>query len=220
MQDPLEAAHMSSYHPDVQKQEGGSPATFKTIFAPFVDMKTGIKVVDAMTRLPVSITPDTTLQDCAHLMKEQHVGSLLVKKGESLIGILTERDIVRKAVASGLDITKTPAKDVMVEEVVTVPPGADIFEAIHLMKDHDIRHLPVADGKKLVGFITIKDILKIQPQLFENLVDKMRIAEEDRKMTQVGKPREGICQSCGNFDEDLKLVKSQMMCEVCRGDSK
>ncbi|MBI4448613.1 CBS domain-containing protein [Candidatus Woesearchaeota archaeon] len=183
-------------------------------------MKTGIKVVDAMTRLPISVAPGTTLQDCAHLMKEKKVGSLLVKEGDSLVGILTERDVVRKAVASGLDAAKTPAKDVMVEEVITTPPNADIFEAIHLMKDHDIRHLPVADGKKLVGFITIKDILKIQPQLFENLVDKMRIAEEERKMVQVGKPREGICQTCGNFDEDLKLVNGQQMCEVCREDAK
>ncbi|MEK6874175.1 MAG: CBS domain-containing protein [Nanoarchaeota archaeon] len=182
-------------------------------------MKTGIKVCDAMTRLPVSVKPQTSLQECAQLMREKKVGSLLIKKDHELLGILTERDIVRKAVAGNLDSNNTCATEVMVEEVITIRPDLDIFDAINLMKDHDIRHLPVADGKKLVGFITIKDILKIQPQLFENLVDKMRIAEEESKMINIQKPREGICQACGNYDDDLILAKGQHICGTCREEN-
>ena len=127
---------------------------------------------------------------------------------------------MRKAIAEGLDPKKSVAKDVMVQEIITIKPGVDIFEAVHVMKDHDIRHLPVIEGKKLIGLLTIKDILKIQPQLFEIFVDKITIAEEESKLTHILKPREGICQACGNYDDELMPLQGQLMCELCREASK
>lgn len=144
-------------------------------------MKTGYTVGDCMTQHPVYVTPDTTLAECALIMKNKQVGSLLVKEDEELKGILTERDIVRKAVTINTSPGDMKASDVMVQDVITITPEKDIFDALYEMKDYDIRHLPVKKEKALVGFITVKDILKLQPHLFEILTEKIRLREEERK---------------------------------------
>lgn len=138
-------------------------------------LQTGYCVLDAMTTKPVVVTPHTSLQDAARKMRDADVGSLLVKEGEELLGIVTEWDFVHRAVVEGLDVTTTPIALLMVKDLLTISPSMDIFDALQLMRDADIRHLPVLDGTKMVGFITAKDILKIQPQLFELIVEKYEL---------------------------------------------
>jgi CBS domain-containing protein len=69
----------------------------------------------------------------------------------------------------------------MTRDLVTVTPGMDVFDALLLMKDANVKHLPVVDDKRLVGFITVKDILRVQPHLFDNFVDSYRLREANRK---------------------------------------
>ena len=145
-------------------------------------METGVKVCDAMTHRPITVRTSITLAECAMLMREKHVGSVLVKDNHSLLGIVTESDIVRKAVAAHKSPGEVSAVDIMTTRIITVSPEKDIFEAINIMRDHDLRHLPVVDGKRLVGLLTVKDILKIEPQLFEILAEKLEVREEERKM--------------------------------------
>ena len=137
--------------------------------------------MDAMTRKPVVVKPDTTILECSNLMKDKHVGSLMVIQGEELKGILTEQDIVRKVVAKKIDSEKTKVKDIMVTEIISVNPESDIYEALVVMRDNNVRHLPVIYKGKMTGYLTIKDILKIEPQLFELIVEKFELREEDRK---------------------------------------
>ena len=139
-------------------------------------------VCDAMTHRPVTVRSGTTLAKCAFLMKNKRVGSLLIKDDHSLLGILTETDIVRKAVAENKTPGALTAGDIMTKKVVLISPETDIFEALNKMRDHDLRHLPVVDGKKLVGLLTLKDVLKIEPQLFDLLVETIELREEERKM--------------------------------------
>ena len=146
-------------------------------------MKTGYTVGDAMTRMPVKISHDETVSTCAQTMHKQGVGSLLVMDNESLVGIVTEGDIIRKVLSPGKNPTDTSVRDVMSKDVVSVEPHMDIHEAIHTMNNFDVRHTPVLLGGELAGFLTLKDILKIQPQLFDILVDKYQIREEDNKPT-------------------------------------
>ena len=145
-------------------------------------MDTGVKVCDAMTRKPIVITPSASVTQCAALMKQNNVGSLVVEEGKHLVGIVTETDMVRRCLADGKDPKKTTAKDLASEHVVTIGPDLDIFEALRKMQDYDIRHLPVTDDGELVGFVTMKDILRIEPQLFEILADKLEIREGERKL--------------------------------------
>ncbi|MEM4282514.1 MAG: CBS domain-containing protein [Candidatus Woesearchaeota archaeon] len=179
-------------------------------------METGYKVCDAMTEQPVTISPDATLQQCALLMSKEHVGALLVKEGEKIVGILTERDIVRKAVAKNVSPSSKKARDIMETALKTISPEKDILEALKIMRDYNIRHLPVIDRGKFLGVITLKDILKIHPELFEIMVEKIEIREAERKLAIKGKVREGICQNCGKYSDDLRYVEGQMMCPDCR----
>ena len=137
-------------------------------------MKTGIFVNEAMTRNPVTVPPGTNLQTCAQIMLDHHVGSLLVKDGPGVVGILTEQDIVRKAVIKDLVASKTDVDDIMAMDLHIVAPENDVADAIKQMRDHNIRHLPVVDKQgQFIGLITAKDILRIQPDLFKILAEKI-----------------------------------------------
>ena len=146
-------------------------------------METGIKVCEAMTQKPVSISVDTRIDKAAELMAQEHVGSMLVKDAGRIVGIFTEQDVVRKCVAKGLQPWSVKARDVMETNLITVSPDEDVFEALSIMADYNVRHLPVKDKDKgIVGFITGKDILKIQPQLFELLTDRIHLREQEEKV--------------------------------------
>lgn len=106
-------------------------------------------------------------------MLDKHVGSLLVKDGPGVVGIVTEQDIVRKAVIKDLSASKTNVDDIMAMKLVVVKTSQDLADAIKLMRDNNIRHLPVLDEREqFVGFITSKDILRLQPQLFHLFSEK------------------------------------------------
>jgi CBS domain-containing protein len=178
-------------------------------------MKSGIQVADAMTINVISVTPEFNLAECGKIMAVNKIGALVVKNGEDSLGIITETDIVRKAVASGANVSKSKVKDFMETNLVTITPKADIYDALVEMKDHGIRHLPVVDSGKVVGLLTVKDILKIEPQLFELIVDKYELKEESRKPINRIIPTEGICQECGEYSEKVKDLKGVILCESC-----
>tara|TARA_Y100000310_G_scaffold328356_1_gene396373 strand:- start:869 stop:1420 length:552 start_codon:yes stop_codon:yes gene_type:complete len=176
-------------------------------------MKSGYKVADAMTINPVSVNTDITLLECAKVMSEKHVGAIVVKDWNSL-GILTEQDIVRKAVANGVDIDEK-VKKFTETNLITVGPDTDIYDALIKMRDNNIRHLPVVENNEMVGLLTIKDILKIEPQLFELIVEKFELKEESRKPINRIIPSEGICQECGEYSEKVKEINEVVLCENC-----
>jgi CBS domain-containing protein len=146
-----------------------------------IRIKTGYKVADAMTSKPITVTPESTIEECAAVMLKSHVGSLVIKEGERLKGIITEQDVVRKVVAKKKDPSKTKVINAMVTNLITIEPGRDIYDALVVMRDNNIRHLPVVHNKNLVGYLTIKDILKIQPQLFDIIVEKFELREQEHK---------------------------------------
>jgi CBS domain-containing protein len=144
-------------------------------------MRTGYRVIDAMTTKPFTVSDKTSVRDCAKIMKKHSIGSLLVMNGPKLVGIVIADDIIFSAASKGFDFDRAVIRDVMVKDLVTIAPDRDIFDAMMLMRDNHIKHLPVLEGDKLIGFLTYKDVLKIQPQLFEILVEKFKLREEHRK---------------------------------------
>jgi len=178
-------------------------------------MKAGYKVMDAMTTKPVSVSQEITLQECASIMEENHVGAVVVKENEISVGILTEQDIVRKAIAKGVNPLNKKVKEFMETDLVTMEPETDIHDALIKMRDLNIRHLPVVKDNKMIGLLTLKDILKIQPQLFELLVEKFELKEENRKPINRIIPGEGICQSCGEYSEEIKNKEESLLCPKC-----
>ena len=144
-------------------------------------METGVKVIDAMTKVPVSVQSKTSVMECAQIMEEQRIGSLLVIDNQKLQGIITEEDIVRRVVARGESPNELTAKDIMTSNIIHVTPDLDIFEAINTMNKFDIRHTPVMFRGDMIGFITLNDILKIQPDLFDFLVENIQVREAENK---------------------------------------
>src|SRR3989338_258874 len=165
-------------------------------------MKSGIKVADAMTINPISVSANTSLIECSRIMSEKHVGAVVVRDWNSL-WILTEQDIVRKAVANNVDLNER-VKGFMETDIITITPNADIYDALIKMRDNNIRHLPVVENNEMAGLLTIKDILKIEPDLFDLIVEKFELREESRKLINRIIPTEGICQVCGQYSEKVK----------------
>ncbi len=182
-------------------------------------MKTGYKVGDAMTTNPVILSKDTPLQKCAQIMEKRHVGAVLVGDKDNIEGLITEQDIVRKVIGKGINPLEKSVVDFMENKLFKIKPEKDIFDALILMKDKNIIHLPVFDGKKFRGLLTLKDVLKIQPQLFDVMVEKFELREEERKPIFKPKEKEGICQICGNYSEELFKVEETLMCKKCKEES-
>lgn len=147
-------------------------------------MQTDYKVMDVMTNKPVSAGKEITLKEAAQIMLNSNVNSLLIVESDKPIGIVTDEDLVRKVIAKGLDPKKIRIKDIMITDLITISSNKDIYDAMKLMRDHNIRQLPVVDKGKLVGFLTAKDILKIQPELFDLWIEKYELREEQRKLSE------------------------------------
>lgn len=107
-----------------------------------------------------STTPDASVYDALLLLAEKNVGALLVLQEGELVGIISERDYARKVALRGKASVKTPVKEIMTENVVTVSPQTTVEKAMALMTDKRIRHLPVVEEGKLVGVISIGDLVK------------------------------------------------------------
>ena len=178
-------------------------------------MKTGYKVYDCMTTKPVYISPEISLEECAKVMDVNHVGALVVKENHVSKGLITEQDIVRKVISKGINPLTKKVKDFMEKKLKTISPNSDIYDALIVMRDSNIRHLPVVDKGKMTGLLTLKDILKIEPSLFELLVEKFEIREEKRKPLDRIIPTEAICQNCGAYSEDITKIKGMLLCERC-----
>lgn len=183
-------------------------------------MKTGFKVIDGMTRNPVTMSPTKTLVECAKKMAKAHIGGMLVIDKGKLVGIISEQDIVRRCIAKGLNPNKLKIGDLMVTKMDTIGPNNDIYEALVKMKDGNIRHLPVMEKGKLAGLLTLKDILKIQPHLFQLIVEKFELREEENKPIYKFVDKEGMCDICGEFSSHLNQIDDMLVCDECKEKKK
>jgi len=122
--------------------------------------KIPLTVDDIMTTPPLVVSPDESVVDVAKKMLEHGYGSALVIEDDKLIGIVTERDLLY-ALSEGEEGVKLKASDVMTEDPISVKAKTDIMEAIKIMKDANVRHLPVVDDKgRPVGVVAFRDILE------------------------------------------------------------
>lgn len=113
------------------------------------------------------ISPDATVQEAVSKLNKEGVGALVVMQGKALVGIFTERDLLRRVVEKGLDITTTLIRDVMTERVLAVGPDTTVEEAMAIMTEKRIRHLPVMAGDRIIGLVSIGDLTRVQIQNHE-----------------------------------------------------
>ncbi|HZM29720.1 MAG TPA: CBS domain-containing protein [Acidimicrobiales bacterium] len=114
-------------------------------------------IADLMTRDPVTFPPDAGIQAAAARMREEDTGNVVVVEGETVRGIVTDRDIVVRAIADGRG-PDTPLADVLSGEVVTVAPQDRIEAVVDLMRERAVRRIPVVEDGRLVGIVSIGDL--------------------------------------------------------------
>ena len=113
---------------------------------------------DLMTPNPLTVTAGTTIVDAAQQMRDRGIGDVIVTDGGKVCGIVTDRDIVVRAVADGGEPTTTTVGDICSRDLVTLSPGADVTEAVTLMRERALRRLPVVENGKPVGIVSIGDL--------------------------------------------------------------
>jgi CBS domain-containing protein len=120
-----------------------------------------------------SVTPDAPVLEAIRSMAEHGVGALLVMQGDKLAGIVSERDYARKVILKGRSSSDTPVKQIMTAEVITVEPGQTTQQCMQIMTDRRVRHLPVVEGGRVLGMLSIGDLVRAvlaeQAQTIEQL---------------------------------------------------
>jgi CBS domain-containing protein len=123
-------------------------------------MKLVKHLLDTKGRYIISITPDASVFDAIRLMADRSVGSLLVMQDDKLLGIVTERDYARKVIIKGRSSKSTTVRDIMTTDLVTTSADQTVNQCMGQMTDRRIRHLPVIEDTKVVGLISIGDIVQ------------------------------------------------------------
>jgi CBS domain-containing protein len=113
---------------------------------------------DVMTQNPECVSGDTTVADAAKLMRDKDFGGVLCMDGEEVKGFLTDRDIAIRVVAEGKDPTSTTVSDAATTDLHTLSPDDSVEEAIELVRKHNVRRVPVVEGAKPVGIVSIGDL--------------------------------------------------------------
>jgi len=182
-----------------------------------IGMRTRMLVKDAMSSPVVTLDEEAPSNKIAKVMDEHNLGCvIIVNKSQKPIGIITERDLVKRVLSKNLMPDAIKAKDIMTSPVVTIEPDATISEAARRMSRLDIRRLGVLYKDKLVGLVSSKDILAVMPELIEIIQERTRIESASEDNTEEEAPFAGYCDHCGAYSEELKEVNGQNLCEDCR----
>ena len=138
------------------------------IFSEFMTLK----IKDLMQKDVVTVTTDQPVEDAVQAMVTHDIGSVVVlkEKGNNVVGILTERDLMTRVVAKGLDLKKTLVGDVMTEVPATLTSNLPVVMIFSLFKAQNFRHVPIVDKDKLVGIISIKDVFKLMHKTIGDVI--------------------------------------------------
>jgi CBS domain-containing protein len=120
-----------------------------------------------------SIGPNAMVFDAIRLMDEKNVGALPVLDHKTLVGVVSERDYTRKIIVKGRSSKDTPVSDIMTKELLTVNPGDSVAECMRIMTEKRVRHLPVLEGTKLVGILSIGDVVNWLMLALKETIDNL-----------------------------------------------
>lgn len=124
-----------------------------------------LQLEDVMVKKVITVEEDASLKQAVSLLNENEIGCLIVTKDEHPVGILTERDLLTKVLANFPELTKIKVQKIMSAPVKTGKPDMELEQALKQMVEQKIKKLPVTHGGKLVGLVTLTDILRFQPKL-------------------------------------------------------
>lgn len=173
-------------------------------------MKFSVRIGEVMNRSVRTVDMDEPIENAARMMKEEKIGSVVVMGAKNVKGIVTTSDIVYKHVAEGRG---SVVSDIMTTDIASISPEKTIEDAAHLMVERGVEKLLVFNMDRLAGIITSNDILKIEPSLFETLLEMLKsvrkgIREEEFEFLE--------CEICGNYTDDIEEVNGVYTCSECK----
>jgi len=119
-------------------------------------------VKDVMVKEVITVNPDTKIRDAVELMNKNEIGCLVATRKGKPVGIMTERDVLKKIVCQSKNPEQTKVSEIMSKPLIVGKVDMDWREAAKLMLDHNIKKLPILDGGKLVGLVTLTDIARVR----------------------------------------------------------
>jgi len=128
-----------------------------------------LKVEDIMVEDVITVDSDVPVMEAVKLMNENEIGCLVVTRRGKNVGIITERDLLKRIIAKLRDPTKTKVRQIMTKPLIMVDPDMDLEDATKLMFKRNIKKLPVIEGGNLVGLVSLTDIARFQPQMMKIL---------------------------------------------------
>ncbi|MGH4052148.1 MAG: CBS domain-containing protein [Clostridium sp.] len=132
-----------------------------------------MKVSEIMTKEVISLSVDDTVQHAAELMKQYNIGSIPVNaEDRGIIGIVTDRDIILRCAAEGMDIKTQTVRGIMTSNPVACDENIDVNDAVRIMSERQIRRLPITQSDKLVGMVSLGDLV-LEPNLREETIDAL-----------------------------------------------
>jgi signal-transduction protein with cAMP-binding, CBS, and nucleotidyltransferase domain len=172
--------------------------------------ETQIPIRDVMKNNPTMIGIEANVAKAAKAMCVEEVGSVIILENSKPIGIVTEEDITCKVVAKDLKPSSVQVREIMSTPLITVSAEKTVGDAAHMMVKHKVRRLPVIDAKKkVIGIVTVRDLLTVSNELNELLADLIEINREEIV-------EQGMCNRCSQMSDDLKRVDNVMLCTRCR----
>ena len=176
-----------------------------------------LNVGDVMTRGVICVGKEDSVKSAAEVMKKNDISSVIVvHKGEG-VGIVTERDITSKVVAEGKNPSTVKISEVMTSPLITISPSEDVDEAARIMRDNNIRRLIIKDNGRIIGVISEFDIVRVEPALHLLIREHAKWDIVNASAAGEGVVT-GICESCGNYSENLRSVDGSMVCDECSAD--
>ena len=156
--------------------------------------------------------PEDSVCDIAKTLREGNRGSVVIKKDDEVLGIITNSDIVNKFVVGGKG---NKAKEIMTTNMVTISPDMDIQDAAMVMVKKGIERLVVMEGDEVLGVISQNDIMEVRPSLYLDISQGIKFGAETTDM-DFESMDVGQCESCENYSENLKEVNGNLVCPECQ----
>lgn len=184
-----------------------------------IGLRARMLVKDVMSSPVITVNENETVDKAAKIMDKYDLGCTIVtgKEGKPL-GIITEKDLVKRVLAKDTLPSTLKAKDVMTAPLITIDPNMTLSEAARRMSRLDVRRLGVIYKGELLGIISSKDIVAVTPELLEIIQEEARI--KNRSTEEVAPeettPLAGYCDRCGNWSDSLREIEGQSLCEDCR----
>ncbi len=170
-----------------------------------------------MSRPPITARDSDNAMTVAKLMAKHDVGCVIVvDRAGKPAGIITERDIVQRVASRNLTPSEVKVTEAMSKPIIGIPPNTPVNEAAKRMNQSKIRRLAIIDNGKLVGILTMKDILEVTPALMDLISEKSRVSRLET--TRSRSALAGYCDECETWSENLVQKEGVFVCQDCAKD--